>query len=86
MTVVSSAIISSPIQHLADGQRVLDTRKIKRRRIALRLSQADAAKRAGLTGRQHWSLIEKGKAKNITLETLGAIARALQVKPRSLLK
>jgi transcriptional regulator with XRE-family HTH domain len=64
----------------------LDTNEIRRRRVALKLSQADAAELAGFTGAQVWSDIENGRRKNITLETLEKIAGALGVKAKDLLK
>ncbi len=64
----------------------LDTKRIHALRESLGLSQEDAARKAGLPGRQRWSKIESGKVKNITLATLENIAAALGVKARDLLK
>lgn len=47
---------------------------------------AAAAKLAGLPDASRWNKIEKGLVPNITLATLEAIAKALQVKPGDLLK
>jgi transcriptional regulator with XRE-family HTH domain len=68
-------------------QRMLDTSKVKAKRVELGLSQADAAKRAGMGGgRQQWSNIETGAKADVTMTTLGKIARALKCKPAELLK
>jgi transcriptional regulator with XRE-family HTH domain len=64
----------------------LDTDKIKALREKLGLSQAEAAERAGFAGRQNWYQLESGRAKNPTLDTITAVARALGVKPKDLLK
>lgn len=55
-------------------------------RTAAKLTQAEAAERAGLTGKQVWSDLEQGRRSNITLETLERIAAALGVKAKDLLK
>jgi transcriptional regulator with XRE-family HTH domain len=65
---------------------MLDTERIKARRAELGLSQEAAAARAGLKGRQAWSNIESGYQDNVTLETLGKVAKALEVYPAELLK
>ncbi len=64
----------------------LDRHKIKALRQALGISQAEAARRAEMSGRQTWYHIEQGRLGNITLDTLDKIARALGVEPRDLLK
>ena len=64
----------------------LDTDKIRKLRRALKLTQAEAAERAGLTGLQTWSDIENGRRANLTIETLERIAKALGVRAADLLK
>jgi transcriptional regulator with XRE-family HTH domain len=64
----------------------LDRQKIKALREKLGLSQAEAARRAGLSGRQTWWHIEIGKINNPTLDTIERVAAALGVKARDLLK
>ncbi len=64
----------------------LDAKKLRDMRTAAKLTQAEAAERAGLTGKQVWSDLEQGRRSNITLETLERIAAALGVKAKDLLK
>jgi DNA-binding Xre family transcriptional regulator len=45
-----------------------------------------ASKAAGFTNAQQWHLIESGRRSNITMDTLGKIAKALGVKSKDLLK
>ena len=52
--------------------------RVRRFRMARSLTQADAAKRAKVSI-QTWSRLERGAAQNHTLETLAAIAAALEV-------
>jgi len=71
----------------ADVQCVpLDVEKIKLLRERRGLSQEDAARLAGLAGKQRWNKIEKGLVPNITLATLEAIAKALGCRAGDLLK
>lgn len=65
---------------------MLDTEKMEKLRTALCLSQAEAAKRAGLSGKQVWNDIVQGRRKNITMETLDAIAAALSCEAKELIK
>ena len=65
---------------------MLDIEKIKAIRQRMGLSQGEAAKSAGLHGRQNWWAIESGTRTNVRLETLGKIAAALGVKARDLLR
>jgi transcriptional regulator with XRE-family HTH domain len=65
---------------------MLDTEKMEIRRKRLGLSQEEAAKRAGLSGKQVWNDIVQGRRKNITMETLDAIAFALACEARELIK
>jgi transcriptional regulator with XRE-family HTH domain len=64
----------------------LDIAKIKQLRERLGLSMETAAIRAGLVGRQHWYKIECGQVRNPQLDTIEAIASALEVKAKDLLK
>jgi len=64
----------------------LDTDKIRRLRVAAKLTQAEAAERAELTGKQTWSDIENGRRSNVTIEVLDRIAKALGVRAADLLK
>ena len=71
----------------ADKQSVpLDHAKIRRLRVKLKLTQAQAAERANLPGLQVWSDIERGRRPNLTIATLDRIAAALGVKAKDLLK
>lgn len=66
---------------------MLDIKKMKTLREGLGLSQADAAKKAGMGGgRQQWGNIETGAKVDIALSTLDKIAKALGVKSSQLLK
>ncbi|HEV2293568.1 MAG TPA: helix-turn-helix transcriptional regulator [Tepidisphaeraceae bacterium] len=65
---------------------MLDTQKMEARRKSLRLSQEEAAARAGLAGRQAWNNIASGRKSNVTLDTLNKIAGALDCDPRDLIK
>jgi DNA-binding XRE family transcriptional regulator len=64
----------------------LNTDKIRQLRERLKLTQEQAAARAGLPSRQKWNDIERGRQKNLTIETLERVAAALGVKARDLLK
>jgi DNA-binding Xre family transcriptional regulator len=64
---------------------MLDIAKIKSRREKLGITQTDAAAKAGMS-RQRWNDIESGRKTNIELETLDAIAKVLECKPKDLLK
>ena len=65
---------------------MLDTQKMEALRKKLVISQAEAAKRAGLAGKQVWNDIVQGRRKNITMETLDAISSALQCSAKELVK
>lgn len=56
---------------------MVDAQEIKRRRVALGLTLQEAADRAGFSGRQRWSGIERGERSNLRADTLLAVARAL---------
>jgi len=68
------------------GDVPLHVEKIKRLREQLGLTQEEAAKRAGLKGRQAWSNVENGWLTNPTLKTVENVARALGVKARDILR
>ena len=63
---------------------MLNTKWIRLLRKELGLTQEQAAQRAGLKGKARWADIETGKRANITLSTLEAIAKALDVSPAHL--
>lgn len=63
----------------------LDRAKIRKLRLAIPLTQAEAAARSGLSRRQVWNDIERGR-RGISLETLERIAETLGCKARDLLK
>ena len=66
---------------------MLDSEEVERRRKDLDLTQEAAAGRAGLSGgRQHWSDIVAGRRKNITLDTLDKLAKALECSPKDLVR
>lgn len=65
---------------------MLDTEKIKALREKLKITQDEAAKRAGFKSRQAWNNIESGRQASISLATLDKIAEALGCKARDLLK
>ena len=65
---------------------MLDTKKIKKLRRSLGLTQQEAADGAQIKSRQRWNEIESGTNTNVTLETLGRIAKALKCKPIDLIK
>jgi transcriptional regulator with XRE-family HTH domain len=65
---------------------MLDLEKLKALRAKAGLTQEQAAKKAGIGGRQSWSNIESGYKANVTLEVLGKLAQALGVNAWELLK
>lgn len=65
---------------------MLDLKKLKETREKAGLSQAAAAKKAGFKRVQQWNDVEAGRYPGIRLTTLEAIAKALGVKARDLLK
>ncbi|QOV91075.1 helix-turn-helix transcriptional regulator [Humisphaera borealis] len=64
----------------------IDLDKVKALREKRGLTQDEAAKLAGLPNRQKWYQLESGRIANPTIATLEAIAKALGVKARDLLK
>ena len=64
----------------------IDTDAIRAARERAGLTQEQAAEKSGLSSKQAWNRIECGRQTDITLSTLEAIARALGVKARDLLK
>jgi transcriptional regulator with XRE-family HTH domain len=84
MPAKHSSIASS---HVADTHGVpLDHDKIRRIRIRLDITQEEASRRAGLKSRARWNDVESGRKTNLTISALEAIAAALGVKARDLLK
>ena len=51
-----------------------------------KLSQAEAARRAGMASAQKWSDFECGQRVNPTADTIQRMAKALECKPGDLLK
>jgi transcriptional regulator with XRE-family HTH domain len=62
----------------------LDVARMRSLREAAGLSQTQAAKNAGMTV-SRWNDIESGGRSNVTIETLGLIAKSISVDPRELL-
>ncbi|HEY8665969.1 MAG TPA: helix-turn-helix transcriptional regulator [Tepidisphaeraceae bacterium] len=84
---MSTTKLERPAYRPADTDGVpLDIARIKALRIKLGLSQDEAARRSGVSGRQEWNKIEGGHRSNITLDTLERIAHALGVPAKELLK
>lgn len=69
-----------------DNRAMLDAAKIKRLRELRGMTQDEAARGAGMSGRSQWNDVESGRRQDVRLSTLEAIARALKVAPSSLLK
>ena len=63
----------------------MDISKITKLREDLGLTQQQAAERAGFT-LQRWNDIERGREPNPKLNTIEAVAKALEVKAAELLK
>lgn len=82
---IMPAVTTKPL--MADnGGMPLDLDKVRTLRAQLGITMDEAASRAGLAGKQSWSLIESGKKSDVRVSTLEAIARALGVRARDLLK
>lgn len=64
---------------------MLDLDKLRAAREAAGLTQAQAAEASGLSGRQAWNNIERGRT-DVTLATLDRIAKAVRKKAKDLLK
>lgn len=64
----------------------IDIEALRDARKRAGLTQEEAAIRAGLSSKQAWNKIERGRQDDITLGTLEAIAKALGVKAKDLLK
>ena len=70
---------------------MLDTAKLKRLREKKGMTQGQAGTAAELSrsdafARQRWNAIESGREANLTLDTLGRVAKALGVKAKDLLE
>jgi transcriptional regulator with XRE-family HTH domain len=63
----------------------VDFAKIKRLREDNKLTQDEAARKAGFKSRQAWNNVERGR-QSPTVDTLERIAKALGVKAKDLLK
>jgi transcriptional regulator with XRE-family HTH domain len=68
------------------GAMPLNIEYIRTRRLALKLTQADAAKAAGFPNGQKWSNYETGQIPDPQLSTLEAIAKALRCKVERLIR
>jgi DNA-binding XRE family transcriptional regulator len=64
----------------------LDNAKMRRLREDAKLSQEEAARKAGMKTKQAWNRIESGTHLNVSIDTLEAIAKALGCKAKDLLK
>lgn len=64
---------------------MLDTNRLKAARKKAGFTQEEAARKAGLSSKQTWNNIERGRS-DVTLKTLDTIAKALGVKAKDLLK
>lgn len=69
-----------------NGAMPLNIEFIRNRREQLKLTQAEAADRAGFSNAQKWSQYETGYIPDPQLSTLEAIAKALRCKVARLLK
>ncbi len=65
---------------------MLDLVKLKSLREKKNLTQEQAALAAGFSGKSYWNNIETGRVKDPQLSTIEAVARALGVKAKDLLK
>ena len=54
-------------------------REVRAIRLSLKLTQVEASRRAKISART-WSRLERGRKQNYTLETLTAVADALQLQ------
>jgi len=63
----------------------LDPLKIRQRRHDLQLTQAQAAKRAGMP-RPHWTRLEIGRRNNPRFSTAERVAKALECEVEELLQ
>jgi transcriptional regulator with XRE-family HTH domain len=71
---------------MAKREDVLNLKMLKERRQELGLTMEQAAQKAGLSSKGHWSDIESGRKSAITVGTLVSIAKALDVDVQELLK
>jgi transcriptional regulator with XRE-family HTH domain len=59
---------------------IINAGRIKERRDELGLSQEEAARRAGFNSKSHWSNVELGYRKKVSVSTLYKIALALSLR------
>ena len=84
---MSSMAIQNSLINSADNRGVpLNLDKIRALREKLGLTMEQAARLAGFPGRQRWYEIEAGRRGDVKLSTIEAVARALGVQARDLLK
>lgn len=65
---------------------MVDTERIRQLREKKGLTLAQAAEAAGFKNRQQWHGIESGAVDNPKLQTIEAVAAALEVKASTLIK
>jgi transcriptional regulator with XRE-family HTH domain len=71
---------------LAVAELALDIAKVRNLRLKLGLTHEQAATAAGFTSRQQWYGIESGRTgTDVSVSTLGKLARALKCDPDDLL-
>ena len=75
---MSTAVLETPVMQKFDPERLREYRE------QAGLSQAQAAKAAGLA-QGRWSEMERGERLNPTLDVLGRIAQALECEVQDLL-
>jgi transcriptional regulator with XRE-family HTH domain len=75
---MSTALLDCP------PMQVFDHKRMRQLREAAGLTQAQAAKRAGIL-QSRWSNIESGDRTNVTVETMGRVAAALGCNAQDLL-
>jgi transcriptional regulator with XRE-family HTH domain len=71
---------------VAVAETVLDVAKVRQLRLERGLTMDAAAKAAGFSTRQNWYMIESGRSgTDVSVSTLGRLARALDCSPDDLL-
>ena len=65
---------------------MIDREFVRARRLKLKLTMAEAARRAGMSARHHWRRIETGERRNLQPETLVKVAGVLGCKVDRLLR
>lgn len=65
---------------------IVNVEEIRKRRVKLGYTQAQAAKAAGWNSTVQWTDVEGGKRRNPTIGTLVAVARVLGCRVDSILR